>query len=55
MSTEPQPLTENLIAKLDTLREELPEQRAKITELEQRVAAADGFALEILNRRLDLA
>ncbi len=53
--TEPQPLTEELVTKLDTLREALPEQRAKIAELEQRVAAADGFALEILNRRLDLA
>jgi small conductance mechanosensitive channel len=53
--TEPEPLTESLIAKLDALQNALPEQRAKIVDLEKRVTAGEGLAIEILNIRLDLA
>jgi small conductance mechanosensitive channel len=48
-------LTDPLITELDVLREALPEQRTKITDLEKRVAGGNGLALEILNIRLDLA
>ncbi|RLB60915.1 MAG: hypothetical protein DRH08_14660, partial [Deltaproteobacteria bacterium] len=53
--TEPKPLTEPLIAKLDALYDALPEQREKITALEQRITTGEGLAAEILNIRLDLA
>jgi len=53
--TEPKPLTEPLIAKLDALHDALPEQREKITALEQRVTSGEGLTAEILNIRLDLA
>ncbi len=52
---DPQPLTEPLIAKLDALRNALPEQREKIKDLEKRVANAADLPAEILKIRLDLA
>jgi len=57
-TTEPveaKPLTDPLIAELDTLRDALAEQRTKIADLEERVAGGEGLAFEILNVRLDLA
>jgi len=51
----PKPLTDELITKLDTLHDALPERKKKIADLEQRIAGVEGLPLEILNVRLDLA
>jgi small conductance mechanosensitive channel len=53
--TAPKPLTEEQIAKLDTLRDALPDQHKKIADLDKRITGEEGLPLEILNIRLDLA
>ena len=51
----PQALTETETDRLDGLREVMPKQRDKITDLEKRLSVAEGPLMEILNVRLDNA
>ncbi len=52
---EPKPLTEDLIAELDALRDAISEQKAIIADLEKRVLDESNPAFEVLDIRLDLA
>ena len=49
------PLTKELVDELEVLHDAVPERRAKIADLDQRIVGVEDLLLDILNVRLDLA